>query len=143
MRKIIEKLIQEDARPELGLFDRGFNNVACIDELLRLHLSFIMPATKNKRIQKYILKVHNKREKLYQSLRCVIKTKSSKFTLLVVRKNNAKKTDEIVDQYVAFATNMKITSKSKLIKTIPETYRVLLQTRLIGVYMNFLSEFGI
>ncbi len=52
MRKIIEKLIREDARPELGLFDRGFYNVACIDELLRLRLSFIMPAIKNKRIQK-------------------------------------------------------------------------------------------
>ncbi len=38
-------------------------------------------------------------------------------------KNNAQKTDEIIDQYVAFATNMKITSKSKLIKTIPETCR--------------------
>ena len=40
MRKIIEKLIREDARPELVLFDRGFCNVACIDELLRLRLSF-------------------------------------------------------------------------------------------------------
>ncbi len=42
-------------------------------------------------------------------------------SLVHTRKNNAKETDEIVDQYVVFATNMKITNKSKLIKTIPET----------------------
>ncbi len=33
IRKIIEKLIREDARPELCLLDRVFYNVACIDEL--------------------------------------------------------------------------------------------------------------
>ena len=49
--------------------------------------------------------------------------KAVKFTTCRQEKNNAKKTDDIVDQYVAFATNMKITSKSKLIKTIPETCR--------------------
>ena len=39
--------------------------------------------------------------------------------------------DEIIDQYVAFDTNMKITNKSKLIKTIPETYckRWIIETR--------------
>ncbi len=124
MRKIIEKLIREDARPELGLFDRGFYNVACIDELLRLRLSFIMPAIKNKRIQKYILEVHNKKRKTASVIEMRDKNKKAvKFTLLIVKKNNAKGTDKTVDQYVAFATNMKITSKSKLIKTIPETYR--------------------
>ncbi len=133
MRKIIEKLIREDARPELGLFDRGFYNVACIDELLRLRLSFIMWAIKNKRIQKHILKVHNKKRKTASVIEMRDKNKKAvKFTLLVVKKkNNAKKTDDIVDQYVAFATNMKITSKSKLIKTIPETYcrRQIIETR--------------
>ncbi len=48
MRKIIEKLIREHTRPELVLFDRGFYNVACIEELLRL--PFIILAIKNKRI---------------------------------------------------------------------------------------------
>ena len=84
-----------------------------------------MPAIKNKRIQKYILKVHNKKRKTASVIEMRDKNKktASLHYLSSRKKTMPKKTDKTVDQYVAFTTNMKIINKSKLIKTIPETYR--------------------
>ncbi len=84
-------------------------------------LQLLYEYTYNRRIQKYILEVPNKPRKPASVIKMYEKNKKVHITCRQNQKNNAKKTDEIIDQCVAFVTNMIITNKSKLLKTTLET----------------------
>lgn len=111
-------------RIEKLLIDREFYSVEIMNVLSRLKINFLMPAKKNERMKQMIADYHNhlipKMTKF--TIRNSQKEEAS-FDLMIYRKKDAKETDPIPEQYIAFATNMKYSEAKKLYRKIPLEYK--------------------
>ena len=48
----------------------------------------------------------------------------AKFTLVIIKKEDSVKSDDIIDRYVAFATNMPCDSSQDILDSMSDEYRL-------------------
>ena len=124
MDETIKKIERTGLNPSLFALDKGYYSVKCINTLKKGGRTYVMPAVKNRRIKKAIIEVHNgKRDEVSEFEMGNSDGESASFILVVVKKNNYNESDPIVDQYVAFATNIRCKTSKELVETLPEIYR--------------------
>ncbi len=102
------------------LIDRGFYSVDIMNMLDRLKVEFLMPAIKSERMKLAIEDYHN--QLIPKMLRFTVRNSREEvasFGLMIYRKKDAKETDQIPNQYIVFATNMKYSEARKLYRRIP------------------------
>lgn len=123
VRKLIGDCDRNGIKICLILLDREFFSTGVIHEIKQNHDTFLMPARKTPGIKKAIEEfVSGNRESISQyTIRSASKHVES-FTLVIISKPNSKKSN-ITDQYVVFATNVRINKIFWNLHTIPEEYR--------------------
>ena len=123
VRKLLCDVTRNEIRVHLVLLDREFFSEAVIHQIKQNCDTFIMPARKTPGIKKAIIQyVNGNRESISQY---TIKSASGhieSFTLVILPKQNPKKSD-ITDQYVTFATNVRMDKIFWNLHTLPEEYR--------------------
>lgn len=120
----LKKIGRSGLHPSLCLLDRGFFSVACILVLRNAGQNYLMPAVMNRRIKKVVARYHQ--GEIGAATRFTMSSPEFgpvSFNLLVVKKDKAKKSDPIEEQYVAFATSLPCRTKEELIEILPQTYR--------------------
>ena len=83
-----------------------------------------MPAVKNSRIENAILEyIKGKRGAVSEFSIKNKKRMRAEFTLVIIEKENPVKSDDIIDRYVAFATNMPCDISQDILDSMTDEYR--------------------
>jgi hypothetical protein len=123
---VVEKLLHEaktrGIHIDYVLLDREFDTQEVIKLLRGLHLKFIMPAVKRKNVKEAIRQYHRKEAPAVQKNFPLGKTR---FTLVISDKPKDKQeeTNNVVNRYFVFATNLSEPQAQRLYSFIPQEYR--------------------
>ena len=124
MHKFTQFLAENGVKVRLLLLDRGFYSVDVMEALNQARYRFLMPAVKNRGIQKAIMEYHKEARKAVS--RYEMKNKhgrSVRFTLVITRSDLYGRQDVgVLKWYVAFATNLPPRRALKEIHSLPEYY---------------------
>ena len=126
--RMVERLILEARKRGIRihtlLIDRGFFSVDVVNVLRRHRVRFLMPAVKNDRVKEAIEGFHLGRTA--SMTRFTMENADARrawFNLLMYRKEDAKASDPVHKQYIAFATSMPHDEAMAAFHQIPEEYR--------------------
>ena len=124
MHKFTQFLAENGVKVRLLLLDRGFYSVDVMEALNQARYRFLMPAVKNRGIQKAIMEYHKEARKAVS--RYEMKNKhgrSVRFMLVITRSDLYGKQDVgVLKWYVAFATNLPPRRALKEIHSLLEYY---------------------
>lgn len=126
--RIVERLILEARKRGIRihtlLLDRGFFSVDVVNVLRRHRVRFLMPAVKNDRVKGAIEELHGGRTQAMVPFTMEnADARKAWFNLLTYRKKDAKESDPVHRQYIAFATSMPYEEAMAAFDQIPEEYR--------------------
>ena len=123
VRKLLSDCSRNCIKTRLVLLDREFFSTAVIHEIKQNHDTFIMPARKTPGIKKAIIQyVTGNRESISEYRIHSTSKHIESFTLVILPNPNVTKSN-LTDQYMVFATNLRIKKIFWNPCTLPEEYR--------------------
>lgn len=124
VEEAVKTCLEKGVKIDTLIMDRSFYSIDVINTLNRLKIKFLMPAVKNERIKRVIEDHHN--HFIPNMVGYAMRKddgREASFGLIIYRKQDAKETDPIHEQYIIFATNMTYEEASRLYAQIPEEYK--------------------
>ena len=123
VRRMLECTKKTGVTSKLHMLDRGYYTAKVLATLNEAGQPFIMPAVKNKKVARAIVSYHEKTGKAVLRHTVGGKNGTATVTLVIIKRKNAKETDPIVDQYLAFVTSADVHEANTRIATMPEEYK--------------------
>lgn len=123
IKELIKKIRELKIKIKKIMLDRGYYSVSVLKALRELHISYIMMIKKYEPIQKLIIAYHNGTGKQTVPYEVTSTDGSEKIRLLIVKRKDADKQEEIIDKYIVLAYHGCRRKVADIIAYVPEEYR--------------------